>query len=267
VLRTKIQDDVDYKEYNIVNHFFQLAKLAKTELQGWQPMKMKTFTHRLAYTAPSRTATPLGSRSLMTPSALRPPSTSSTPSAIALYSTDPSKASILQGAATVKTSSCTVSTGHRCHGIGHFQQDCPSRKSYIATADGGYVSDNDTKDDLALQTNHSGDLADVNDDAHVLESEHMTEYNTKTYVVQRVLSAHVDHSEKLQRNNLFQILFVIKDCHVRTIIDCGSCNNFVSVDFVKKISLRLDGWVLGPGVSGLILAGVVCSSFSCPWLS
>jgi hypothetical protein len=126
VLHTEIQDDVDYTEYNIVNHFFQLAKLAKKELQGCQPMKMKTsFTPRLASTAPSRTAT--RSHSLMTPSALRPPFTSSTPSAIALYATDPSKASILQGAATVKPSLCTISTirtsdikCHRCHGIGHF---------------------------------------------------------------------------------------------------------------------------------------------------
>jgi hypothetical protein len=226
-LHTEIQDDVDYKEYNIVNHFFQLAKLAKNELQGCQPMKMKTsFTPCLASTTPSRTARPPGSRSLMTPLALCPPSTSSTPSAIALYTTDSSKASILQGAATVKPSSCTVSTSrtsdikcHRCHGIGHFQRDYPSKKSYIATAGRGYVSHNDTKDDLALQTNHSGDLADVNDDVHVLESKHTTEYNTKTYVMQRVLSAHVDHSEKLQRNNLLQILFFIKDCRVRTIID------------------------------------------------
>jgi hypothetical protein len=190
-------------------------------------MKMKTsFTPRLASLAPSRTPTPPGSHSLMTPSALRPPSTSLTPSAITLYATDLSKASILQGAATVKPSSCTVSISrtseimcHHCHGIGHFQQGYPSKKSYIATADGGYVSDNDTKDDLALQTNHSGDLADINDDAHVLESEHTTEYKTKTYVMQQVLSAHVDHSKKLQQNNLFQILFVIKDYCVRTIID------------------------------------------------
>jgi hypothetical protein len=31
----------------------------------------------------------------------------------------------------------------------------------------------------------------------------MTKYSTETYVVQRVLSANVDHSEKLQRHNLF----------------------------------------------------------------
>jgi hypothetical protein len=63
----------------------------------------------------------------------------------------------------------------------------------------------------------------------------MAEYNTKTYVVQWVLNAHVDQSEKLQRLNLFQIFFVVKDCRVHAIIDGGSCNNLVSADFVTKI--------------------------------
>ena len=63
------------------------------------------------------------------------------------------------------------------------------------------------------------------------------EYSTNTYVVQQVLSAHMDNSEKLQRHNLFQIFFIIKNCHVRTIIDGGSCNNLVSADFVAKIGL------------------------------
>jgi hypothetical protein len=33
-LQTKIQDNIDYKEYNTVNHLFQLAMLAEKELQG-----------------------------------------------------------------------------------------------------------------------------------------------------------------------------------------------------------------------------------------
>jgi hypothetical protein len=33
-LHTEIQDMVDYKEYNTVNHLFELAMLAKKELQG-----------------------------------------------------------------------------------------------------------------------------------------------------------------------------------------------------------------------------------------
>jgi hypothetical protein len=40
-LRTKIYDIVDYKKYYIVNHLFHLTMLAKKELQGHQPMKMK----------------------------------------------------------------------------------------------------------------------------------------------------------------------------------------------------------------------------------
>jgi hypothetical protein len=41
-LRTEIQDIIDYMEYNIVNHLFQLAMLAEKELQGRQLMKTKT---------------------------------------------------------------------------------------------------------------------------------------------------------------------------------------------------------------------------------
>jgi hypothetical protein len=106
------------------------------------------------------------------------------------------------------SSSSTTSSGrtsdikcHRCHGVGHFQRDCPSKKSYITTDDGGYVCASDVEDDFALQTNNAGDLDD--DNAKVFGSEYTEEYSTKTYVVQRVLSAQVDTSEKLQRHNLF----------------------------------------------------------------
>jgi hypothetical protein len=56
-------------------------------------------------------------------------------------------------------------------------------------------------------------------------------------VVQWVLSAQVDTSEKLQHHNLFQIFFINKDCRVRTIIDGGNCNNFVIADFMAKTGL------------------------------
>jgi hypothetical protein len=210
-LRTEIQDIIDYKEYNIVNHLFQLAMLAKKQLQGRQPMKTKTsFMPRSASMTPSRTAMPSGARSSMITSASRPPSTSLTPSTIAPHATDPSKASVLQGTGAAKPSSSNVPTGRTsdikcrcCHGIGHFHRDCPSKKSYIAIDDGGYESASNTKDELALQTNHAGDLANNDNDEHVFGSEHTAEYSTKTYVVQQVLSAHVDPSKMLQRLNLF----------------------------------------------------------------
>jgi hypothetical protein len=141
----------------------------------------------------------------MTPLTSRVPSTSMTPPPAprALETTPPAPR-----AAGKPSSSSTTSTGrtsnikcHCCHGVGQFQHDCPSKKSYIATDDGGYVSARDVEDDFALQTNNAGDLDD--DDAEVFGSEHTEEYSTKTYVVQWVLSAQVETSEKLQHHNLF----------------------------------------------------------------
>jgi hypothetical protein len=67
--------------------------------------------------------------------------------------------------------------------------------------DGGYVSASDNEDYFALQADNAGDLDD--DDATVFGSKHTVEYNTKTYVVERILSAQVDNSDKLQCHNLF----------------------------------------------------------------
>jgi hypothetical protein len=69
-LHTKIQDIVDYKEYNTVNNLFQLAVLAKKELHGCQPMKTKaSFTPCSTSVAPSKTATPSSAHSSMMNSA------------------------------------------------------------------------------------------------------------------------------------------------------------------------------------------------------
>jgi hypothetical protein len=56
-------------------------------------------------------------------------------------------------------------------------------------------------------------------------------------IVQRVLSTQIQPSEKLQRHNLFQIFFVIKNRRARVIIDEGSCNNLVSSNLVMKLGL------------------------------
>jgi hypothetical protein len=239
-LRTEIHDIVDYKEYNTVNRLFQLAMLEEKELQGRQPTRVKSsFTHCHPSTTPSTSRAPATARLSTTPLTSRVPSTSTTPPPAprASETTPPAPR-----AARKPSSLSTTSTGrtfdikcHRCHEVGHFQRDCLSQKPYIATDDGGYVSASDIEDNFALQTNNAGDLDD--DDAEVFGSEHTEEYITKTYVVQRVLSAQVDASEKLQRHNLFQIFFVVKDCRVCTIIDGESCNNLVSADFVAKIDL------------------------------
>jgi hypothetical protein len=172
-LQTEIQDIVDYKEYNTVNHLFQLAMLAEKELQGRQPTRVKSsFTPHRPSTTPSTSRAPTTAHLSMTPSTSRVPSTSTTPPAAphALKMTPPAP----RAAGKPSTSSTTSTTRtsdikcHRCHGVGHFQRDCPSKKSYIATDDGGYVSASDVEDDFALQTNNAGDLDD--DDAEVFGS-------------------------------------------------------------------------------------------------
>jgi hypothetical protein len=214
--------------------------LAEKELQGRQPTRVKSsFTPHHPSMTPSTSRAPATTHFLMTPSTSRAPSTSTTPPPAprASETTPPAPHAVGK-----PSSSSTTSTGrtsdikcHRCHGVAHFQRDCPSKKSYIATNDGGYVSASDVEDDFALQTNNEGDLDD--NDAEVFGSEHTEEYSTKTYVVQWVLSAQVETLEKLQRHNLFQIFFVVKDCRVRTVIDGGSCNNLMSADFMAKIGL------------------------------
>jgi hypothetical protein len=216
--------------------------LVEKELHGRQPTRLKSsFTPCHTSTTPSTSRAHSTTHFLTTPLTSRVPSTSTAPPPAprALETTPPAPC-----AAAKPSSLSTTSTGHtsdikchRCHGVGHFQHDCPSKKSYIATDDLGYVSASDVEDDFALQTNNIGDLDDDDDDAEVCGSEHTEEYSTKTYLVQWVLSAQVDTSEKLQRHNLFQIFFVVKDYRVRTIIDGGSCNNLVSGDFVAKIGL------------------------------
>jgi hypothetical protein len=79
-LRTEIQDIVDYKEYNNVNHLFQLAMLVEKELQGRQLTRVKSsFMPRHPSTTPSTSRAPATARFSMTPSTSCAPSTSTTP--------------------------------------------------------------------------------------------------------------------------------------------------------------------------------------------
>ena len=113
--------------------------------------------------------------------------------------------------------------------MGHVQRECPSKRVYIATEDGGYISASDVEEDV-------NNIEEANeDDGDTLSSEVTTAY--RSIIVQRVLSAQMEQAEQQQRHNLFQIFFVINNRRARVIIDSGSCNNLVSIDLVNKLGL------------------------------
>jgi hypothetical protein len=185
-LWTEIQDIVDYKEYNTVNRLFQLAMLAEKELQGQQLTRLKSsFTPHHTSITPSTSRAPATTHFLMTPLTSHVPSTLMTPPpahrASETIPPAPHAAAKSSSSSTTSISRTSDIKCHRCHGVGHFQSDCPSKKSYIAIDDGGYVSASGVEDEFALQTNNAGDLDD--DDAEVFGSEHTEEYSIKTYVV------------------------------------------------------------------------------------
>ena len=92
------------------------------------------------------------------------------------------------------------------------QRDCPSKRAYIATGDGGYVSASDVEDEDIIAANIAG-----NDDGADEVLGTAVTANYRTLIVQRALSATVGQDDKLQRHNLFNMFLVVKDCHVHTV--------------------------------------------------
>jgi hypothetical protein len=114
------------------------------------------------------------------------------------------------------------------------QRDCPSKRTIISTTDSGYASASDIEDDNIIAANISGSDDDVDE---VLGTSVTNNY--RTLIVHQTLSAMVVEDDKRQHHNLFNMFLIVKDCHVHTIIDGGSCNNLVNVDVVKKLGLTI----------------------------
>src|SRR5438034_228184 len=176
--RRDLHGIIDYKEYHSIQRLFHLSMLAEKELQGRQQQQQQrtrtnTFTPR---TSTSTKTTPSSGGRPATPSPSGTRSSSSTAPSAPSTMVENSKSTVTQGAAA-KPSTSTTPTGrtsgikcHRCHGVGHMQRDCPSKRTYIATND-GYVSASDNDDEYSLGTNHAG-AGDDNDnmDEEVLDA-------------------------------------------------------------------------------------------------
>ena len=122
--------------------------------------------------------------------------------------------------------------------MGHIAKECPSKRAYIATDDGGYASASDEENEFALATDLYADkFADSAEDPdEVIDSVACTA-DYKSILVQRVLSTQVEPVDKLQRHNLFQMFLIVNNFRVRAIIDGGSSNNLVSSELVKTLGL------------------------------
>jgi hypothetical protein len=103
-------------------------------------------------------------------------------------------------------------------------RDCPRKRAYIATTDGGFVSASDVEDEDTVRAN----IARTDDgNEEVLGTAETETY--KALIVQRALSATVGDDDNRQCHNLFNMFIIVKDCRGHTIINGGSCNNLVNV--------------------------------------
>jgi hypothetical protein len=199
---------------------FQLAILAEKELQGrqqqFQPNK-NTFMPKTFTPPAARTSSAVPSASTRSPS-------TTTPSDGKPRLQDQSKGVPSSGRSSSSSIQC-----HCCQGFGHVFKDCPSKRTYIATDDGGYISTSDVEDDIEDEPSSREGLSLSSGDAGT----------QRNCIVNRVLGTQMEQVEKMQRHNLFQILFVIQDRRACVIIDGGSCNNLVSADLVKQLGLSM----------------------------
>lgn len=234
-LNRDIQDILDYKDWARFSQLYHLALKAEREVQGrrqHQSFRSNTGRQFQQRSEPEKPKVPVAKPPATPPT----PAPSSEVSTLSNVQSQQPKKGVSPGASS---SSSTNIVCHRCKGMGHVMKDCPSRRAFIATAD-GYVSASDVEDDLALAANL---VADSDEEKEEMELEAIDSVvataGYPSLLVQRVLSSRVGHEEamKIQRHNLFHMFLIVKDCRVLTIIDSGSCNNLVSSDLVKKFGL------------------------------
>jgi hypothetical protein len=92
-------------------------------------------------------------------------------------------------------------------------RECPSKRTYIATDDGGYISTSDAEDDTEDDPPSNKGLSLSAGDAGTQQ----------ICIVHRVLGTQLGQADKMQRHNLFQILFVITiGVHVSSLMEAAA---------------------------------------------
>jgi predicted Zn-dependent peptidase len=79
----------------------------------------------------------------------------------------------------------------------------------VATEDGGYISTSNIEEEEDDDDDDDDDVAGYDAEDHVLGGGDTSDY--MNIIVQRVLSTQIQQPERLQRHNLFQIFFIIKN--------------------------------------------------------
>ena len=109
----------------------------------------------------------------------------------------------------------------KCHGIGHYANDCTNKKVMIILANGDVVSEDEKSDqeseDEGVEYPVRGELL----------------------VTRRLLNAQPKAKEDEQRENLFHTRCLIHDKVCSLIIDGGSCTNVASEKLVEKLGLEV----------------------------
>ncbi|XP_024013377.1 uncharacterized protein LOC112087736 [Eutrema salsugineum] len=112
-------------------------------------------------------------------------------------------------------------TCFKCRGRGHISRECPNQRVMLVTESGDYESQDEA------QTEPLEEYGDI-------------EYpdTGELLVTRRTLSAMVEPSETIQRENIFHTRCTIKGKVCNLLIDGGSCTNVASAHMVDKLGLE-----------------------------
>ncbi|XP_033138922.1 uncharacterized protein LOC117129779 [Brassica rapa] len=109
----------------------------------------------------------------------------------------------------------------KCHGFGHYANECTNKKVMTILADGEVISE---EEDAGQESDEEG-----------------VEYPVRgeLLVTRRLLNAQPKPKEDEQRENLFHTRCLIQEKVCSLIIDGGSCTNVASAELVEKLGLQV----------------------------